>query len=355
MRRIATFGITVLLFASVMLSLVLPLSEFMGAGEEEYSCVWEDGTVTVETYASVYPDFVESSEVSVMLFREGLFGEIALSAQFSGMLRTLRTGGLAELLSLGRVPLTRLEKLVLWRTARGTVWYSGGYFVWSERGLRRIGFAIGEKLVLLSGTISAARLGNTGAKVLELRAEAELSAKSLVGTAVEKVTAYAPYTFENGAVYLDTGTATRLIAAVPACVSLELANYDYADEGALLACRRLEELTLPFAGNAPSGIGNYFCGEFAYLFSDGAEFLVPSSLKRVNISDGVLVSHAFYYCPGIEEINLCGMSSENIQCDAFLDCTGLKRLHTPSSEVSLCGNFVSHIAPCGCTVFQRIV
>lgn len=353
MRRIAFVGISVLVLAFAVLSLFLPLSKSAGAGREEYSCVWENGTTTVETYASVYPDVVECSEVSVTLSREGLVGEIALTAQLTKMLRTIRTGGLAELLSLTDAPLTRLEKLVLWRTARGTVWYGGGYFTWGEKGLQRVNSAEGETLVLLSGSITAARLKSTGAKILELRAEAELSAKTLVGTAVQKVTACAPYSYENGAIYLDTGTATRLIAAVPACVSLITKNYDYADEGALLPCRGLEELTLPFAGNAPSA-GSEFRGELAYLFSDGTEFIVPSCLRRVNISGGVLVSHAFYRCTEIEEINLCGMSGEHIHRDAFLDCTGLQVLHTPNANVTLRGNFVSHAAPCGCTVFERI-
>lgn len=353
LKRIALIALSAALVVVGILSIFLPLIKKAGALQEEYVCYWEDGAVTCETFASAYPDLVDNTEFSVTLLREGLCGEIAATPQFSRALRTIQTGGLAELLSLDAAQLTRLEQLVLWRVMRGRVWYSGGYFVWEENGLRQTGSAQGETLVLLSGSISAARLRDTGAINLELRAEAVFRADVLIGTAVEKVTAYPPYSVEGGAVYLDTGTAKRLIAAVPALASLSVSACDYIDEGALRPCVFLESLTLSFAGNAFSGKETSFHGELAYLFSDGKNYSVPAALKRVKITGGVLASHAFYLMGTVEEIDLCGMLSENIHEDAFADCANLRFLHCPNAEVRLFGGYSVYSAPCGCTVFER--
>ena len=353
LKRVFTLALSAVFALAGVISL-LPLIRKAGAAREEYSCYWEDGTVTVETYASAYSDLFDNLEFSVTLLRDGLRGEIAPTAQFSKALRTVEAGGLAELLSLDGTRLTRLENLVLWRITRGRVWYSGGYFVWKENGLCEVNSAKGETLVLLSGSISASRLKATGAKILELRAEAVFDSDMLAGTAVETVTAYPPYSFEGGAVYLDTGTAKRLIAGLPALTSLTVSNCDYIDEGTLRPCASLESLTLPFAGNAPSGKGTSFHGELAYLFSDGRNYFVPAALKKVKITGGALVSHAFYRLGAVEEINLCGMLSENIHADALIDCVNLRFLHCPNANVRLFGNYSVHTAPCGCTVFERV-
>lgn len=353
-KRAILVALSFALAAVAVLSLFLPFSAKAGAAREEYVCKWENGAVTVETYSSAYPDLVDCSECSVTLLRESVRGEIAPSVQFSKVVSAIFTGGLAELLSLGDAPLTRLERVALWRMTRGRVWYSGGYFVWGEHGLYKADSAQGETLVLLSGPITAARLKNTGAKILELRSQAVFRADVLAGTAVQSVTAYAPYSYESGAVYLDTGIARRLIAGMPALTSLTVAQCDYADEGCLRACTSLQSLTLPFAGNTPSGIEHDFHGELAYLFSDGTEYFVPASLKRVKITGGVLVSHAFYRCGGVEEIDLCGMLPENIHTDALADCTNLRLLHSPNAQLRLAGRYSTRTAPCGCTMFERI-
>lgn len=354
LKRAIFAALSFVFAAATALLLFVPFAGEAGAAREEYVCKWENGAVTVETYSSAYSDSVDFSEFSVTLLREGVRGEIALTAQFPEFVRTVLTGGLAELLAFGGAPLTRLERLALWRMTRGRVWYSGGYFVWGEHGFCEVDSAQGETLVLLSGAITASQLKNTGAKILELRPEAIFRADMLVGTAVQSVTAYPPYFYESGAVYLDRGIARRLIAGVPVLTSLSVAQCDYADEGCLRACASLRSLTLPFAGNTPSGIESEFHGELAYLFSDGYDYFVPASLKRVKITGGVLVSHAFYRMNSVEEIDLCGMLPENIHTDALADCTGLRVLHSPSAEVRLAGSYCVGSAPCGCTVFERI-
>ena len=318
--RFKRFGLIVfslLFFICAAFSLFLPFPKDAGAVGESYFCRWEDGRVSNETYASAYPDYFNSSCNSIFLCRGGIYGEIQTSKQFQTVYRTLFTGGLAELLSLSGNGISRLERLAVWRSTNGWIWYSSGYFVWNE-GLTETASAKGEKLILLSGRISALRLNKTGAKHLELRSEAEFDVKTIYGTKVEKITANAPYAERGGAVYLDTGTAVRLTAALPPVTSLTVSGNDYADEGALLAAQNLQSLTLPFAGNAPVK-SNYFRGEIAYLFSDGTDYVVPVSLKRVKITGGLLVSHAFYRMSMVEEIDLCGMLAENIENNALAD------------------------------------
>ena len=351
-RRILVIALTVLFAVGIAVCIIEPLPKTAEA-EECYFCRWEDGTVSEETYASAYPDFADCFEHTIRLQRGGQYGEIETTERYDTVYRTMLTGGLAELLALSTAGINRLEQLALWRVSRGCIWYSSGYFVWEEDGLAEVRFATGEKLILLSGTISARRLQRTGATCLELRAEAEINSKTLVGTSVETVTACAPYVSEGGAVYLNTGTAVRLVAAVPSVTSLTVRKIDYADEGALLAAQNLQSVTLPFAGNASSPVGHNYRGEFAYLFSDGSQYLVPASLKSVKITGGALVSHAFYRCSSVEEIDLCGMNAEAIHADAFVDCTGLKRLHTPNAKVTLRGAYTSQRLPCGCTLFIR--
>ena len=131
------------------------------------------------------------------------------------------------------------------------------------------------------------------------------------------------------------------------------ASVYFADEGALLPCEQLEEVEIPFAGSAQSSAGTLYRGEFAHLFSTGAEYCVPVTLKRVRVKGGYLISHAFYACKFVEEIDACGVSARDIERDAFADCISLKLLHTPRADVTLQGNFTKRLAPCGCTVYER--
>ncbi|MDE6059717.1 MAG: hypothetical protein K2G44_06750 [Clostridia bacterium] len=351
--RVGTVLLAALLVAAVALSLFSSFPKNASADEEKYLCTWQNGSVTEETYATAYGDFLSDEDGTLRLLRGDLYGEISATEKYLSVVQTLEEGGLEELLALSIEGVTRLELLALWRLTRGRVWYSAGYFVWDGNGLKEVGSAEGEHLILLSGSISASRLRAAGAKQLELRSEAQITSQTLTGTSVESVTAYPPYFTDGGVIYLDTGTAVRLVAALPNSTSLTVNGNDYADEGALLAAEKLETLTLPFAGNAPV-YGNYFHGEVAYLFSNGREYFVPPTLKRVRITGGLLISHAFYRMNAVEEIDLCGMDARVIAPDALADCTAWKRVHSPNANVQLSGRFSSYVAPCGCTVFERI-
>lgn len=352
-RRVGAVFFAAFLAAAVVLSLLLPFPENVSAEEERYLCTWQDGSVTEETYASSYPDSVSDEDGGLRLLRGDLYGEVSPTEKYLSIRQTLKTGGLEKLLALSSEGVTRFERLAIWRLARDRVWYSLGYFVWDGNGLKEVGSAAGERLILLSGSISASRLKAAGTKHLELRGEAQITSRTLTGTMVESVTACPPYLTDGGVIYLDTGTAVRLVAALPNVTSLKISGNDYADAGALLAAQKLESVTLPFAGNSPV-YGNYFYGEVAYLFSNGKEYFVPPTLKSVKITGGLLISHAFYRMNAVEETDFCGMAGENIAFDALADCTALKRVHTPNANVQLSGRFSSYVAPCGCTVFERI-
>ena len=353
LKRIASVWVSGFLIFLGSLSPFLPFPRSASAASETYAVRWDNNDVTEESYAELYSHYFGITENTICVYRRGMYGMIPTTERFEFVYDTLRTGGLAQLLSLSGEGISRLERLALWREFQGCVFYSAGFFVWNGQKLVEEEGATGDRVVLLSGSISSSRLQKTGAKSLELRAEAEIDSKTLIGTEIESITACAPYSVSEGAVYLDTGTAVRLIAAVPAVRELSVSGNGYADKGALLAAQNLQSLTLPFAGNAPE-YSHYFKGELAELFSDGKNYSVPASLKKVKITGGLLVSHAFYRCHGVEEIDLCGMNASRIDRDALIDCTGWKRVHAPTARVNLCGTFQTYLADCGCTVFERI-
>lgn len=343
------------LFWSGLLFFPMPRTVASGA-DERYLCVWEDGSRTEERYFTAYRDFAGTTEEGTILIgRNGMHGEIAAGDAFLRAVRVFDGGNLGELFAADISGVTRLERVALYRRYRGRLWYADEFFAWSGADMVPAELAKAEEIVLLSGSLSAKKIAEAGVAALDLRAEAEFSADTLRGTHVGSVTAEAPYSSSGNAVCLSTPGGVRLLAGVPRAERVEVPREVYfADEGALLPCERIEEVSLPFAGSSVSDKGSAYKGEFAHLFSDGSAYLVPKTLKRVRISGGYLVSHAFYACGGIEEIDACGVSPDAIERDAFSDCLSLRLLHTPRADVRLAGNFRSHTAPCGCTVYERV-
>ena len=340
----------VLCIAVCLFSFILPLvSRFSGG--ETYRCVWSDGAVTTESYSSAYAALYGMDEGGVVLYRDGKLGRIA--ARNASLCAALETGSLNEILYRSAENAMRIERAALYRTYSKRIWYEGDFFVWNGERVERARRATGEELVLLSGGISARTLQNTGVKTVYLRAGAEVKANTFSATRVETVYAQPPYAANGGAVYFTSAGGKRLISALGTVKTLALdADLSYVDEGALLSCTELEALSLPFVGNAADSAGSAFIGELAYLFSDGKEYLIPASLKRVMVTGGTLVSHAFYRCDNLYEIDACGVEEENISSSAFDGLPALRVLHSPK-ELSLSG-FTSSVADCGCTVYTRI-
>jgi hypothetical protein len=344
-RRIfcAVFGCLVL--CAGVFCAFLPLPRIVSVAEERYVCTWEDGRVSEETYASAYAMLDPAGGLS--LVSGDRRGTIAASSAYSALCNTLESGGIAELLAADCNGLSRLECAAAYRKYRNELWFAEGFFAWDGRSVEREDAPAGSSVVWLSGKLGAGALKRTGAERLELCAEAEFTARSLIGTAVREITAHAPYVREGDAVYLDTGTARRLIAGMPAAETLTVGDADYIDEGALCACENLVSLSLPFAGaSAQRG------GMLAYLFSDGVQFRVPSLLKSLKVRGGVLEQNALYRLNGLETIDLCGMDS--VAWRAVENCTALNVLHVPAAVKLPQGNFSSRRAACGCTVYERL-
>lgn len=338
------------------LPLFFPLPRTLSAGAgESYLCRWESGEETQETYASALRDLDGMEEGVLVLGRDGMRGEISPGTECENAVSVLENGNMGELFALRTEGLARLERAALYRAYGERLWYAGEWFGWTGEAFARRSAGEAEEVVLLSGKISAARLLEAGTKTLFLRAEAEIDETTLCGTRVETVSAEEPYRAEGGCVCLSTAGGVRLVAGLPLATQIIVpADTAFADEGALLACTEIAGLTLPFVGSAKNSAGSGFKGELAHLFSTGEQYKIPQTLRKIRVTGGSLVSHAFYACSMLEEIDACGLGYDDIAYDAFADCTGLRLLHTPRGNVRLPGNFRISIAPCGCTVFERI-
>lgn len=323
-----------------------------GSDREFYECVWADGSVTEESYASAYLSLTGTDGESVLLQRGGLTGRIESGAQ--SVYRILEHGNLPELLECTAEG-TRIDSAALYREFSDRVWYDGSYFVWTGNGIERVSNAARGEIVFLGGSVTSRILRETNASTVYLRAGAKLGASAFVGSNVKAVYADAPYGESAGAVYLNAVSGKRLLAAIGSVRELALdEDLAFADEGALLACDTIVSLTLPFLGNAKSPFGSEYTGVFAWLFSDGRAYRVPETLSCVTVTGGRIESFAFYSCPNLKEINACQVQPGEISRTAFSGLESLEILHTPRKDVVLTGNFTSYTADCGCTIYTRV-
>lgn len=349
--KIAEIVLSALFLAAAAICPFLPFPRVISCAEESYSCTWSDGTVTKESYADVFGSIAGiTPSGNVLLSRDNLQGEIV--ANLKEPSEIIDCGSLAELLTLR--PLDRIDRVAMWRACSGRLWLSDGeFFAWSQDGITRTEETTAKTLVLLSGRVSSTRLQRIGAEELWIHGEAQISADMFYGTKVSNVRTWAPYSDMGGAIYRTTAGGIRLVAALPNLRTLAVDEYRYADEGALLPCQNLEELTVPFVGNASAESGSGFHGELAYLFSDGKEYRVPSCLRRVTVEGGTLTSYAFYGCTGIQTIDARGVDSTNVDRDAFAGVTDLQTLYTSNGDVRLNGNFQRTLLTDGNFLFRR--
>lgn len=344
----ALLGVCVLL-------LFLPFPQETGATAEEYECVWENGDVSEESYASAYSSLKAAEKERILLERDGMYGEIPTGDEYRRAYGTLSEGSLAELLALQTVTETRLERAALWRAFSGYLWYEGESFAWNGERVTRTDASSASVVVLLGGKLPSGYLAAAGARTLLLRAEGEISASDFVGTSVEAVGAQFPYRFSEGALYLDTPGGTRLVAALPYVTDLVVENgVVFADEGALSPCTALRTLRIPFVGSAENPLGTAYVGYFGYVFGEDetGRYAVPETLERVTVTGGTIGNHAFYLCHSLREIDAGSVPAERVEEDAFLDCTSLCYLRT-SANVNLPGEFLSETDGEGCTVYTR--
>ena len=339
--------------AACLFSFFLPLPKNI-AYAEEYVCSWEDGSVSAENFSSAYLSLAGMDETHVILERDGLTGKIVSWA--GDVYTTLESGNLGELLQCS-VSGTRLDSAALYRTFSNRVWYSGEYYVFSGRGVKRVSRATADTLVCLEGTVTQRVLKETNAKALYLRSGATVKADAFTGGNVKTVCAEEPYSVNGGAIYLDTPSGKRLLTALSGIEELTVdPSLRFADEGALIACQNLQSLTLPFLGSAKSPYGTEYTGELAHLFSSGKEYRVPQMLSFVMVTGGRVGPTAFYACPNLQVIDICKVDPSEISEDAFLGLDALEILHTPQQNVLLTSDFnayQAHGLQCGCTVYIK--
>ena len=338
-------------FAAV---LFLPYPERIGTEKDSYAVLWSDGSVTEESYASACALLAGISEEGDILFSRGtLKGTYAGGEDLRAARAVLEEGTLLPMLTMD-LPLDRLERAALYDVYADMLYYdTDDWFAFNGEKVALCGIGKAETVFFTGGELRASVLSLTEAKTLIVGDDAELSYETLYGTSV-RVRGKTRYIVENGAI-VDSLLGGTLTAGEPLAADVFVPDVAVCAQGALLPCRGLVSLSLPFVGSGPVAAGEGFFGELGYLFSEGEAYFVPQTLKRVEVRGGALVSFAFYHCPSLEEIDACGVDPSDIERQAFDGLGSLRYLHTPRADVTLenAAKFTTYVAECGCTVYER--
>lgn len=321
--------------------LLFPLPRLHARHGEKATCFWEDGSVSEEAFCDLAADVVGVTENCLVEVKRGTHvGHIAPSKALIEAYNTLRGGSLAEMLRLDGRMLVVWEMSALFRTFSSTVFYDDGAFAYTGPVFERTNALAAREVRLLNGGLPSGYLASLGAEKLHLSPSAQFSASMLLGSAVSEAEGRAPYAVEGNVIFLDTAGGRRLVAVLPHVETLTADGYDYLDRGALVACQNLRTLDLASCSM-----------DLAALFYDGSGYAVPESFTTVRIRSGSLSSTAFYQCPQLKRINLCGV--EAVEDGAFAGMSSLLEVHTPYGGGDLVG-FSSYLAPCGCTIYRRV-
>ncbi len=332
-----------LLLAVAFLATVIFPVHVIASAANDVAVRWSDGSVTAEKELALTRDFSCIEGEQIFFERAGKVGCVALSARAKEVVSQLQTAPLSDLLSLTSEGLSRIEKFAVQAEFGNRVYYDGDYFAW-EDGFTRVSRRRADTVVLLSGELPYRYLEQSGATELVLHPLAELSAWRLVDSRIGRVTAFAPYSFEGGAIYKDTAGGRRLVALLPTACEAQI-ECDFIDDYALVAAQSLQSLILPFAGNGREKRASDFYGAIYTLFGDS----VPDTLTKLTVTGGSVCATAFYRMTAIEELNLCGAQAEST---AFSQLPNLQRLHT-AGQVKLSG-FSAQTLACGCTLYGKL-
>ena len=353
-QTLTCIGAAALLFACV-LSFFAPFPRTVLRSERSvYECAWENGGKSQETYSSAFAALSHFDGETTVIERGGVTGYIAADEEACRCGRILHEGKLNDLLSLDFSALDRLHRAALARTYAQTVWYADGeYFAWNGNGIKRTDRYGASVLSVLAGEPKQSEIERTGARIVKLHGDGRLTGKALRATLTERIEAFEPYVCENGVLYKKTPSGIRLIAALPSKTAT-IAGNAFADEGALLPCTKIEEVAVPFCGSDLSGTGEDYRGEFAHLFAVNREYAVPDTLRKITVTGGGLIAHAFYGCEAVKEIDCCSVKPDKIDLHAFADCAALETLHAPREDLVLpSGQFDTRRLACGCTMYER--
>jgi len=329
LRRVVRVILTLIVCALLVVLLIVPNVSFVGA--KCVLCTDQSGKSFYLSYSEAYERLESVTEKGVLLT-----GGVSVSGSkaLQGVLQTLATGELAELLAMDTDGLTDLERAAIFRTWGNTLFYDGDSFAWNGTGVARTSDTKFLRAILLGGDFPKGFLADAGVCELTVGANAEPTAKGLLNSEVVRLHARAPYFAEGGCLYLTRMGAVRLIAVLP-CREAVIGEADYFDAGALDACPQLSSLTV-----------SSLKGSVRALFSDG----VPETLQQIRILGGAVENYALLGCGSVEEVNACGAKAET---EAFVGCSGLKTLHTENGSVRLTGDFERTRAACGCYIFTR--
>ena len=352
-RKWGTFFLALLFGIGYAAVLFLPYPKEVGAGNDVYAVRWSDGSETSERYGDAVPylqGFTKKGDV--FLEKEGKIGTYVCENDAKAARDALENGELLSLLTI-EPPASRLARAALYRAYAGRLYYDAGdWFRFNGEKVALSGIGKAETVFLTGGELPASLLIATEATKLIVGDLAEFSHGTIYGTKVF-VEGKTRYIVENGAI-VDSAPVPRLVAGEPLASRIVVPDVPVCEEGALLPCRQLIELDLPFVGSGPVAAGELFYGELGCLFAEDGEYFVPESLKSVRVRGGTLVSYAFYRCPSVEEIDACGVSADEIERQAFAGLSSLRRLHTPRADVELSDpeKFTTYVADCGCTIYE---
>ncbi len=347
-------ALTGLFLAAAMLLLVfVPPARSVFSDEKHYHCVWEDGT-TEESFASAsfFLDGI-AEDGRLRLVDGDRTGYVSVSPSFGHAYAILCHGDLFELLTSDMGGLDPLERTALYARFSETVFYSSGAFSFDGAAVHPSDPVFAREVVLLDGPLPSGYLKEMGAVSLRIASEAEISPYDLAGSKVIELSAESPYRTENGALYRDTPGGVRFVCSLPDCADLTVSDCDFADMGSLFPSQNLVSVRLPFVGSAKNAQGSDFQGRFAYLWSKNGEIFVPETLKRAEVTGGVLVAYAFYGAPALEEVTACGIPAHDVSRQAFSGVPSLRLIHSPRDDLELDGTFEREPLPCGCTLYRR--
>jgi len=352
-KRFFCIAAGILFTAALIFALFLPFPAASSVSDERYLCLWEDGSRTQERYYSAYAALKGVSDGSILLSRDGMTGTIEAGDSFREAVSVANGGTLAELLAFRAGTLSSLEQSALCRILEGRIWYAEGVFVWDGERVRSANAQKADEVVLLSGAFETGFLANSEAEALHVCAEGEPNADDLSLSSVTSLTTEAPWYSENDALYTAAAGALRLVAVLPDVTDAVISeNARFCEQGALLPCRNLQSVSLPFLGSAKSTYFSSYDPFFGYLFADeDGNYRFPASLRRIRVTGGKIAAHAFYRTEGIEELDLCGIPAKDIEKDAFAELTSLNRLHT-KKRLRLDG-FSSVRESCGCYLYTK--
>ncbi len=166
--------------------------------------------------------------------------------------------------------------------------------------------------------------------------------------------------------YAFSGCSSLEIISVPSTVKT-------IDTHAFSGCESLNQITLPFVGREVDSTGSDAL--FGYIFgtssnslstkitqqydaSGSVTYYIPSGLKKVIVTGGIINYGAFSNCKMIEEINLSNIT--NIKTYAFSGCNNLKTINIPSGVKEIsdyafadCINLGEIVFPLSVTIINK--